>query len=117
MWVLIFAIIVLALVKLAFVEGLKNQGELAVPQAQIAVPVRATASGNVAFVFVEKGAQLAAGDRILQIHSEVVPEPTTATIANGPFQVQRRAAEQQEIGQWHRCGRRHGTRAMGPARR
>lgn len=106
-WVLIFTAIALALVKLAFVDGLKNEGELAVPQAQIAVPViaanratvtntvelagtvqsdaavpvRATAAGKVVFFFVEKGAQLAAGDRILQIRSEVVPDPGDAPAA------------------------------------
>ncbi|POH60760.1 hypothetical protein [Arthrobacter glacialis] len=103
-WVLIFAVIALALVKLAFIDGLRNDGEQLVPQAQIAapviaanratvtntvelagtvqsdaaVPVRATAAGKVVFFFVDKGAQLAAGDRILQIRSEVVPDPSTA---------------------------------------
>ncbi|MHA7271523.1 efflux RND transporter periplasmic adaptor subunit [Arthrobacter sp. HLT1-20] len=101
-WVLIFAVIAMALVKLAFVDGLKDEGEQLVPQAQIgapvtavnratvtntvelagtvqsdaAVPVRATAAGKVVFFFVEKGAQLAAGDRIFQVRSEVVADPS-----------------------------------------
>ncbi|MHA7306267.1 efflux RND transporter periplasmic adaptor subunit [Arthrobacter sp. TMN-49] len=103
-WVLVFAVIAVALVKLAFIDGLKDDGEQPVPQAQVAAPViavnratvtntvevagtvqsdaatpvRSTAAGKVVFLFVEKGAQLAAGDRVFQVRSEVVPDPDTA---------------------------------------
>ncbi|ALV44491.1 Multidrug efflux pump subunit AcrA (membrane-fusion protein) [Arthrobacter alpinus] len=100
-WLLIFSVIAVALVKIAFIDGLKDQGEQLVPQARIqapviaaalatvtntveltgtvqsdaAVPVRSTSAGKVVHFFVEKGAQLAAGDKIYQVRSEVVPDP------------------------------------------
>lgn len=100
-WVLIFSVIAVALVKIAFVDGLQDEGEQLLPQARIeapviaagratvtntvelsgavqsdaAVPVRSTAAGKVVYFFAEKGAQLAAGDKIFQIRSEVAPEP------------------------------------------
>ncbi len=100
-WLLIFSVIAVALVKIAFIDGLKDQGEQLVPDARIqapviaaaratvtnnvemtgtvqadaAIPVRSTAVGKVVYFFVDEGAQLAAGDRIYQIRSEVAPEP------------------------------------------
>ncbi|MFQ4147770.1 efflux RND transporter periplasmic adaptor subunit [Arthrobacter sp. LAPM80] len=99
-WVLIFGVIAVALVKIAFIDGLKDQGEQPVPNARIqapviaasratvtntvdlsgtvqsdsAVPIRSTAAGKVVFFFVEKGAQVAAGEKVFQIRSEVAPE-------------------------------------------
>jgi len=101
LWLLIFGVIAAALVKVAFIDGLKTEGEQPVPQAQVqspvveagrgtvtntvelagtvqsdaAVPVRVTASGKVVYFFLEKGAQVAAGERIFQIRSEVAPDP------------------------------------------
>ncbi|AIY03535.1 hypothetical protein ART_3936 [Arthrobacter sp. PAMC 25486] len=102
LWLLLFSIIAAALVKLAFFDGLKDQGEHMVPGASIqvpvietargtvtntveltgavqsdaAVPVRSTAAGKVVYFFVEEGAQVASGDRLFQVRAEVAPEPT-----------------------------------------
>lgn len=104
-WLLIFAVIAVALVKIAFVDGLKDPGEHVIPGARLeapviettratvtnkvevtgtvqsdaAVPVRSTAAGQVVYFFVEKGEQLAVGDRIFQIRSEVAPQPGALT--------------------------------------
>ncbi|MGO2541748.1 MAG: hypothetical protein ACTH8J_11420 [Specibacter sp.] len=109
-WVLIFSVIAVALVKIAFVDGLQDEGGQLLPQARIeapviaagratvtntvelsgavqsdaAVPVRTTAAGKVVYFFVEKGAQLAAGDKIFQIRSEVVPEPGADPVDAAP---------------------------------
>ena len=104
-WVLIFSVIAVALVKIAFIDGIKDPGEQLVPNAQIqapviaanratvtntvelpgtvhsdaAVPLRSTAAGKVVYFFVEKGAEVAVGEKIFQIRSEVAPEPETYT--------------------------------------
>lgn len=100
-WLLIFSIIAAALVKLAFIDGLADEGQLPEPQARVqapvieagratvtntvdlagtvqsdaAVPVRATAAGKVVFFFVEKGATVGAGAPLFQVRSEVAPDP------------------------------------------
>lgn len=100
LWLLVFSIIAAALVKLAFFDGLKEQGEQLVPggsvqapviettrgtvtnrvelpgavQNDAAVPVRATAAGKVVYFFVEEGAVVNAGDRLFQTRAEVVPD-------------------------------------------
>lgn len=105
-WLLIISVIAIALVKMAFIDGIKAEGDSLVPQARIeaptiapvratvtntvelagtvqsdpAVPVRATAAGKVVHFFAEKGAQLAEGDKIFQVRSEVF-----ATPAPGPL--------------------------------
>jgi len=104
-WLLIFSVIAIALVKMAFVDGIKAEGDALVPQARIeaptiapvlatvtntvelagtvqsdpVVPLRATAAGKVVHLFVEKGTQLAAGDKIFQVRSEVVADPPANT--------------------------------------
>lgn len=101
LWLLLFGVIAAALVKLAFFDGLKDQGEQLVPgasiqapvidtargtvtntveltgavQADAAVPVRSTAAGKVVYFFVAEGSQVAAGDRLFQIRAEVSPDP------------------------------------------
>lgn len=101
LWLLLFGIIAAALVKMAFLDGLKDQGEQMFPGASIqapvietargtvtntveltgavqsdaAVPVRSTAVGKVVYFFVEEGTQVAAGDKLFQIRAEVAPDP------------------------------------------
>lgn len=105
-WILIFSIIAVALVKIAFIDGLRDTSEEIFPEARIeapvigasratvtntveltgtvesdsAVPVRSTAAGKVVHFFVESGAQLIAGERIFQIRSEVMPEPSAVVM-------------------------------------
>lgn len=100
LWLVVFSIIAAALVKLAFFDGLKDQGEQLVPGGSIqapviettrgtvtnrvelpgtvqndaAVPVRATAAGKVVYFFVEAGTVVNAGDRLFQTRAEVVPD-------------------------------------------
>lgn len=107
LWLLLFSIIAAALVKMAFIDGLKDEGQLPVPQAHVqapvieagratvtntvdlagtvqsdaAVPVRATAAGKVVFFFVEKGAAVGAGEPLFQVRSEVVPDTAAAPAA------------------------------------
>lgn len=108
LWLVLFSIIAAALVKMAFIDGLKDEGQLPVPQAQVqapvieagratvtntvdlagtvqsdaAVPVRATAAGKVVFFFVEKGATVGAGEPLFQVRREVVPDPAGAPDAS-----------------------------------
>lgn len=100
-WLLIFSVIAVALVKIAFIDGLKDESEQLFPNAQIqapvidvargtvtntveltgtvqsdaGVPVRSTAAGKVVFFFVNKGATVLEGERLYQIRSEVTPDP------------------------------------------
>lgn len=106
-WVLIFSVIAVALVKIAFIDGLQDDGEQIIPHARIEAPLietgratvrntvdltgsvqsnaaialRSTAAGKVVFFFVDKGAHVAAGDKIFQIRSEVLSEPDAAPAA------------------------------------
>ena len=101
LWLLLIAVIAAALVKLAFFDGLQQENTQLVPEAQIqapvvetavgtvtntvelqgavqedpAVPVRATAAGKVVYFFVSEGAQVAAGDQLFQIRTEVPADP------------------------------------------
>ena len=101
LWLVVFAVIAAALVKLAFFDGLKDQGEQMVPGASVqapvietvlgtvtntvelagavqsdpAVPVRSTAAGKVVHFFVKEGVQVAAGDSLFQVRAELAPDP------------------------------------------
>lgn len=105
-WILIFSVIAVALVKIAFIDGLNDTNQEVFPEARIeapvieasratvtntveltgtvesdsAAPVRSTAAGKVVHFFVDQGAQLIVGDRIFQIRSEVMPEPTAVVV-------------------------------------
>lgn len=98
-WMIIFAVIAVALVKIAFIDGLKPQASAAYPGAQItaptvpatkatvdnivnvkgavqndaAVPLPSTAAGTVLYRYVEVKAVVAAGDKLFQVKSEIVP--------------------------------------------
>lgn len=110
LWLMIFSIIAAALVKLAFFDGLKDEGGHLMPgagiqapvirtavgtvtnkvevtgtvQSDAAVPVRSTAAGKVVYLFVEEGAQVAAGDRLFQVRTEVAPDPSAVAAETVP---------------------------------
>ncbi|WP_285727315.1 efflux RND transporter periplasmic adaptor subunit [Psychromicrobium xiongbiense] len=106
-WLVIFAVIALALVKIAFMDGLKPTSSTAFPQATVApaivpvtrgtinnvvevkgslvtdpaVPVLSNAAGTVVKIFVDPQATVAAGDPLFQVKSMV--QSTTAAPAAG----------------------------------
>ncbi|MBP2411639.1 multidrug efflux pump subunit AcrA (membrane-fusion protein) [Arthrobacter stackebrandtii] len=110
LWLLLIAVIAAALVKLAFFDGIQQENAQLQPEAQIqapvvaatvdtvtntvelqgavqedpAVPVRVTAVGKVVYFFVNEGAQVAAGDQLFQIRSEVMPDPTEIVQPEAP---------------------------------
>ena len=95
-WLVVFAVIAVALVKIAFVDGLKPSDSGPAPLAQVdipvvpatratvtntveikgtvqsdaAEPVRSTSAGKVIKVFVEPGATVAKGDALFQVKAE-----------------------------------------------
>lgn len=95
-WLLIFAVIAVALVKIAFVDGLESAGSEPAPLAQVdipvipatratvtntvqikgtvqsdaAQPVRSTSAGKVIKVFVDQGATVNEGDALFQVKAE-----------------------------------------------
>lgn len=107
-WLLVFAIIAVALVKIAFVDGLESSASEPAPLAQVdipvvpatratvtntveikgtvqsdaAEPVRSTSAGKVIKVFVEQGATVAKGDALFQVKAER-PVTTTQTSKDG----------------------------------
>lgn len=102
-WLLVFAVIAAALVKIAFVDGLKPQGAEPAPMARVETPVvpaaratvtntvqikatvqsdpvigvRSTAAGTVVQIYVEPGAAVAKGDQLFQVKSQR-SQPATA---------------------------------------
>lgn len=104
-WLLIFAVIAVALVKIAFVDGLESAASEPAPLAQVdipvipatratvtntvqikgtvqsdaAEPVRSTSAGKVIKVFVGQGATVAKGDALFQVKAErAVQTPQTS---------------------------------------
>lgn len=95
-WLLVFAVIAVALVKIAFVDGLKPAASEPGPMAQVDIPVipatratvtntvqikatvqsdagvaiRSTAAGKVVHIFAEPGAAVSKGDRLFQIAAQ-----------------------------------------------
>jgi multidrug efflux pump subunit AcrA (membrane-fusion protein) len=95
-WLLVFAIIAVALVKIAFIDGLKSTASEPAPLAEVAIPtvpatratitntvqikgtvqsdaaesVRSTSAGSVNKVFVEQGATVSQGDPLFQVKAE-----------------------------------------------
>ena len=109
-WLAVFAVIALALVKIAFVDGLQAGPAMAGPAAEVAVPVvqasratvtntvqvkatvqsdpavgvRNTVAGLVTHLFLEPGAKVASGAPLYQVRTEVPPEPSaSAAVATG----------------------------------
>ena len=99
-WLAVFAVIAVALVKIAFIDGLQTGPAIAGPSAEVAVPVvqasratvtntvqvkatvqsdpavgvRNTAAGLVTHIFLDPGAKVVSGTPLYQVRSEVVPE-------------------------------------------
>ncbi|PRB40075.1 hypothetical protein CQ020_18055 [Arthrobacter sp. MYb23] len=95
-WLLVFAVIAVALVKIAFVDGLESAAAGPAPLAQVDIPVvpatgatvtntveikgtvqsdpaetvRSTSAGKVVQVFVEQGATVSKGDALFQVKAE-----------------------------------------------
>ncbi|MDI2035234.1 efflux RND transporter periplasmic adaptor subunit [Paenarthrobacter nitroguajacolicus] len=111
-WLLVFAVIAVALVKIAFVDGLKSAGSAPAPLAQVDIPVvpatratvtntvqikgtvqsdaaeavRSTSAGKVVQIFAEQGATVAKGDALFQVKAErtVVAQPSQDGPAAAP---------------------------------
>jgi multidrug efflux pump subunit AcrA (membrane-fusion protein) len=110
-WLTVFAAIAVALVKIAFVDGMAPEQAAVAPGAQVAVPVvqatratvtnkveikatvqndpavavRSTVAGVVTHIFVETGANVASGDPLYQVRTEVQPSgqaPEAAEMAS-----------------------------------
>ena len=108
-WLLVFAVIAVALVKIAFVDGLKSAGSEPAPLARVDIPtvpatratvtntvqikgtvqsdaaeaVRSTSAGKVVQVFVDQGATVAKGDALFQVKAERAVA-TTQPSQDGP---------------------------------
>ena len=99
-WLAVFAVIAMALVKIAFIDGMKAGPGLNGPSAEVAIPVvqatratvtnsvqikatvqsdaavgvRNTTAGVVTHVFVAAGDKVTSGDRLYQVRTEVAAE-------------------------------------------
>ncbi|MFE4196384.1 hypothetical protein ACFRJ9_11005 [Paenarthrobacter sp. NPDC056912] len=104
-WLLVFAIIAVALVKIAFIDGLTSAASEPAPLVQVdipvvpatratvtntveikgtvqsdaAEPVRSTSAGKVIKVFVEQGATVAKGEALFQVKAERAVTSTQTT--------------------------------------
>lgn len=100
-WLAVFAVIAAALVKIAFIDGMKSGPSVAGPAAEVTIPVvqatratvtntvqvaatiqsdapagvRSTAAGMVTHIFLSPGAKVASGDRLYQVRTEAPVEP------------------------------------------
>ncbi|MFJ4229209.1 biotin/lipoyl-binding protein [Paenarthrobacter nicotinovorans] len=109
-WLLVFAIIAVALVKIAFVDGLKSAASEPAPLAQVDIPtvpatratvtntvqikgtvqsdpaeaVRSTSAGKVVQVFVDQGATVAKGDALFQVKAERAVAAAQPSSQDGP---------------------------------
>lgn len=95
-WLLVFAIIAMALVKIAFIDGLRSTASQPAPLAEVDIPmvpatratvtntvqikgavqsdaaesVRSTSAGSVIKVFVQQGSAVSEGDPLFQVKAE-----------------------------------------------
>ena len=109
-WLAVFAVIAVALVKIAFIDGMKPGQLLNGPSAEVAIPVvqaaratvtnsvqikatvqsdaavgvRNTTAGVVTHLFVAAGDKVTSGDRLYQVRTEVQAEPTTQDAGSQP---------------------------------
>ncbi|MGM0928550.1 MAG: efflux RND transporter periplasmic adaptor subunit [Actinomycetota bacterium] len=109
-WLAIFAVIAVALFKLAFVDGMRADAVTEQPTAQLVTPsvpatlgtvtnvvqiegsvasdaavaVRSTAEGTVNFLFVDAGANVSKGDPLFQVQKLVEPDPTLVAVEPDP---------------------------------
>ncbi|WP_354238475.1 hypothetical protein [Arthrobacter sp. UYEF20] len=105
-WLAVFAVIAVALVKIAFVDGMKPGPAVVGPQAEVTIPVvqairatvtntvqikatiqsdaplgvRNTAAGVVSHIFLSPGAKVNSGERLYQVRAEVPAEPTAESV-------------------------------------
>ncbi|WP_162943748.1 hypothetical protein [Arthrobacter celericrescens] len=103
-WLLVFAVIALALVKIAFIDGLEPQQSGPAPMAQMEAPVvaasratvtntvqvkatvqsdpaqavRSTAAGTVVHIYRDAGTTVAKGEAVIQVRSEQPREAAAA---------------------------------------
>lgn len=108
-WLGVFAVIAVALVKIAFVDGLDSEPALAGPAASVSTPaiqatratvtnrveidatvqgdadeqIRSTVAGTVNYLFLQPGAAVRNGDPLFQVKTEIQPESGTTT-SNAP---------------------------------
>ena len=101
---LVFAVIALALVKIAFIDGLRPEESGPAPMAQVGTPavpavratvtntvqvkatvqsdpaqaVRSTAAGTVVYIYREAGTTVAKGEAVIQVRTEQPREPVPA---------------------------------------
>lgn len=106
-WLAVFAVIAMALVKIAFIDGMKPGEVLTGPSAEVAIPVvqatratvtntvqvkaavqsdtpvgvRNTTAGVVTHLFLAPGDKVTSGDRLYQVRTEVAAQSTTADTA------------------------------------
>lgn len=106
-WLAVFTVIAAALVKIAFVDGMKAGPAVAGPAAEVTIPVvqasratvtntvqvaatiqsdapagvRSTAAGMVTHIFLSPGAKVEPGDRLYQVRAEVPVEPASPVAA------------------------------------
>ncbi|MGY2744193.1 hypothetical protein [Arthrobacter sp. UYCu723] len=107
-WLAVFAVIAVALVKIAFVDGMKPGPAVVGPQAEVTIPVvqatratvtntvqikatiqsdapvgvRNTAAGVVAHIFLSPGTKVNSGERLYQVRTEVPAEPTAEAVTS-----------------------------------
>jgi hypothetical protein len=105
-WLAVFAVIAVALVKIAFVDGMQPEPGVAGPMAEVTVPVvqatratvtntvqiaatiqsdaplgvRNTAAGVVTHIFLHPGAKVNLGERLYQVRAEVPAEPAAEEV-------------------------------------
>lgn len=103
-WLVVFAVIAVALVKIAFIDGMKPEGNAIGPSAEVAipvvqatratvtntvevqatvdsdaaVPVKNTTAGTVVYLFVSPGDEVLANAPLYQVRTEVQPDPSAA---------------------------------------
>lgn len=123
-WLAVFAVIAVALVKIAFVDGMKPGQMLNGPSAEVAIPVvqaaratvtnsvqikatvqsdaavgvRNTTAGVVTHLFVAAGDKVTSGDRLYQVRTEVAAESTaqdTSSLATAAGQPDAAGTRQQ----------------------
>ena len=106
-WLAVFAVIAMALVKIAFVDGMKPGPVLNGPSAEVAIPVvqaaratvtnsvqikatvqsdapvgvRNTTAGVVTHLFLAAGDKVTSGDRLYQVRTEVAAHQQRRTPA------------------------------------
>lgn len=108
-WLAVFAVIAVALVKIAFVDGMKPQQGLMGPSAEVSIPVvqatrgtvtntvevqatvdsdaavavKNTTAGTVTYLFVSPGQEVRTQAPLYQVRTEVQPDPAATARVSG----------------------------------